>query len=166
MDHLGSKPILTTSFVSWLVILVGWIGLAGGVLAISLPLILVLQFLMGLSAALVGMAITRLAMAIIPVMGRNHFFALYSVAGSLTLGISPMIWGLMIDAVGNLKFRWLELEWNRYTLYFVAVQILFLITFFLSRRLDEPKAVSMEKLLREVLIHSPQRIWVRIWPRG
>ena len=34
---------------------------------------------MGLLAALVSMSNTRLAMAIIPVMGRNHSFAIYSV---------------------------------------------------------------------------------------
>ena len=34
------------------------------------------------------MANTRLAMAVIPVMGRNHFFAIYSVVGNVTLGMT------------------------------------------------------------------------------
>ncbi len=46
------------------------------------------------------MANTRLAMAVIPVMGRNHFFAIYSVVGNVTLGLAPIGWGLLIDAVG------------------------------------------------------------------
>ena len=36
----------------------------------------------------------------------------------------------------------------------------------LARRLDEPKAASLEALLREILIQSPQRFWLRLWPRG
>jgi hypothetical protein len=36
----------------------------------------------------------------------------------------------------------------------------------LSGRLTEPKAASLEALLKDVLIHSPQRFWFRIWPRG
>jgi hypothetical protein len=36
----------------------------------------------------------------------------------------------------------------------------------LGRRLEEPAAVSMEELLKELLIESPQRIWVRFWPRA
>jgi hypothetical protein len=36
----------------------------------------------------------------------------------------------------------------------------------LARRLEEPEAASMEALLREILIHSPQRFWFRFWPRG
>jgi hypothetical protein len=32
-------------------------------------------------------------------------------------------------------------------------------------RLEEPKAASMEALLREILIQSPQRFWLRFWTR-
>jgi len=35
----------------------------------------------------------------------------------------------------------------------------------LSRQLEEPQAASMEELLRDILIQSPQRVWVRLWPR-
>ena len=166
LDHLGSKPILAFCSATWVVIMAGWISLAGRTLEVQLGIILTLQFLMGLGAALVSMSITRLAMAVIPVMGRNHFFALYSVAGSLTLGISPMIWGLLIDAIGEAKLNFLGLEWNRYTVFFLGVQLLFVVTVFLTRRLEEPKAASMEALIREILIQSPQRVWVRLWPRG
>ena len=42
----------------------------------------------------------------------------------------------------------------------------FLVLLVIVRRLDEPKAASMEALLREILIQSPQRFWLRFWPRG
>ena len=35
----------------------------------------------------------------------------------------------------------------------------------LAVRLEEPKAATMEQLLREILIQSPQRVWLRLWPR-
>ena len=129
-------------------------------------LLLILQILMGLLAALVQMAHTRLAMAIIPVMGRNHFFAIYSVVGNVTLGLAPIGWGLLIDAVGKASPLWLGLSWNHYTVFFAAAAIVYLITLCLARRLVEPEAASMDELLREVLIQSPQRFWVRFWPRG
>ena len=102
LDHVGSKPILNLSLCVWLLIVVGWVALAGGALAAHLPLILVLQFLMGLFTALIGMANSRLAMAIIPPMGRNHFFVMYSVFASVTLGLAPILWGLIIDLIGKL----------------------------------------------------------------
>ena len=165
MDRLGSKPVLTFSMLAWLLIVGVWLALAGGTLAPERSLLLLLQFLMGLSAALVNMANVRLAMAIIPTMGRSHFFALFSVVGSLTLGLSPIVWGLMIDALHAIRFHALGVEWNRFSLFFAAVWLAFLGVLALCRRLEEPEAASMEELLRDILIETPQRVWVRLWPR-
>ncbi len=165
LDSLGSKPVLTFSFAGWLLVLAGWGLLAGRVMAPQLWFILLLQVFMGLLAALVAMSNTRLAMAIVPVMGRNHFFAIFSVLGNLSLGLAPILWGLLIDAVGRWQSVWLGIEWNRYTAFFAAAAVVMCATLFLSRRLEEPQAASMEELLREFLIQSPQRVWVRLWPR-
>ena len=166
LDRLGSKPVLTFCFVLWVTVLCGWVALSGQALPARPALIWVLEFLMGLLAALVQMSNTRLAMAIIPVMGRNHFFAIYSVLGNVTLGLAPIGWGLLIDAVGSRAPLWGGLSWNRYTVFFAAAGVAYLITLALARRLEEPQAASLEELLREVLIQSPQRFWLRFWPRG
>jgi MFS family permease len=68
LDRLGSKPVLAFCFAAWVAVLAGWMSLSGGVFPMKLGLVLMLQFLMGLLAALVQMANTRLAMAVIPVM--------------------------------------------------------------------------------------------------
>ncbi len=166
LDRLGSKPVLTFSFAAWCAVLAGWILLAGRAWPARLSILLLLQFLMGLLAALVQMSNTRLAMAVIPVMGRNHFFAIYSVFNNVTLGVAPIAWGLMIDAVGSRAPVWLGLSWNQFTLFFAAAGLAYLTTIALARRLHEPEAASMEELLRELLIASPQRFLVRFWPRG
>jgi MFS family permease len=165
LDSHGSKPVLTFSFITWALVGVGWALIAGQVWAPWLAFILVLQFLMGLGAALVSMANTRLAMIVIPVMGRNHFFALFSVLASLALGLSPIAWGLLIDAIGAWQVTWLGLEWNRYSIFFLGVMLVFLVTTILATALEESRAASMEDLLREVLIASPQRVFLRFWPR-
>jgi MFS family permease len=166
LDRLGSKPVLAFCFSAWVVVLGGWMSLSGGVLPETLSVVLILQFLMGLLAALVQMATTRLAMAVIPVMGRSHFFALYSVIGNVTLGLAPIGWGLLIDAIGDRSSVWLGLVWNHYTVFFAATSLAFLCTLVCARWLDEPEAAGMEELLREILIQSPQRFWLRFWPRG
>jgi MFS family permease len=166
LDRLGSKPVLTFCFAAWLVVLAGWMGLAGGAMPFGLPAVLVLQFLMGLLAALAQMSNTRLAMAVIPVMGRNHFFAIYSVVANVTLGLAPIGWGLLIDAVGSRAPYWMGLSWNRFTVFFAAAAAAFAVALGLTRRLHEPQAASMEELLREILVQSPIRFWLRFWPRG
>jgi len=166
LDRLGSKPVLTFALGVWMLVMAGWIALSGHAVRAGLPLLIALEFLMGLTAALINMASNRLAMAVIPAMGRNHFFALYSVVANVTLGLAPIGWGLLIDVVGKHKFNGLGLSWNRYTVFFAAVFLAFTVTLGLARRLDEPEAAGMEVLLREILIQSPQRFWLRFWPRG
>ena len=164
-DRVGSKPVLAAACMGWLAVLAGWVLLAGGVGHLSLLTVLGLQFFMGLLAAMANLANYRLVMAIVPAMGRNHFFALYSVVSNVTLGLAPVAWGLLIDAVGNHAPRWLGLEWNRFTVFFTAAAVAFAVTFGMARRLEEPKAASLEALLREILIQSPQRFWLRLWSR-
>jgi MFS family permease len=158
--------VLLFCFCAWLLVLSGWVLLAGGRMPIRIWILAGLQFGMGLLAAIVQMANTRLAMAIIPVMGRNHFFAIYSVVANVVLGLAPVLWGLMIDVVGNRSARWAGLEWNRYTIFFASVLLVYGFTVLLARRLDEPKAASMDQMLREILVQTPLRFWLRFWPRG
>lgn len=165
-DRVGSKPVLGTAGAAWVAVLLGWLLMSGGFFPCSLALVLTLQFLMGLLAALVNMANNKLAMSVVPAMGRNHFFAIYSVVSNVTLGLSPIAWGLLIDAVGARAPQWLGLEWNRYTVFFAGAAVAFAALLIVVRRLDEPKAASMDALLREILLQSPQRFWLRFWPRG
>jgi MFS family permease len=166
MDRLGSKPVLTFSFIAWLGVLLGWTLVAGRIWSPAIPLIVVLQVVMGLGSALVTMANLRLAMTIIPAMGRSHFFALFSVVGNLTQGIAPVLWGLFIDAVGSHQITWHGFQGNRFSLFFAAVTVVFGLALCLCRRLDEPEAASMDTLWHEILIDSPQRVWMRCWPRS
>jgi MFS family permease len=166
LDGLGSKPVLTFCFAVWIAVLAGWAAIAGRVLQPTIAILLLLQILMGLLGALVQMSNTRLAMAIVPHVGRNHFFALFSVIGSVALGLAPMVWGLLLDALGLWQATALGLVWNRFSVFFVAVGLVMISTLLLARQLDEPEAASLDELLREVLIESPQRFLVRFWPRG
>ncbi len=164
LDHFGSKPVLTVSMTVWIVIVAGWALLAGKAGLSGFAFILILQLSMGLFAALVSISNMRLAMATIPVMGRDHFFAMYSFLTNLALGLSPLIWGLMIDFIGTRQIRRFGLEWNRFTCFFAAVILALIVTLCLTRRLHEPKAVSIDLLLKEILL-SPRRVFVRLWPR-
>jgi MFS family permease len=126
------------------------------------------QILLISSVAFIGgvsMANNKLAMSIAPAMGRNHFFAIFSVISNVTLGLSPIAWGLLIDAIGSRAPQLLGIEWNRFTLFFAGAGMAAAVMWGIVHRLEEPKAASMEALLREILIQSPQRFWLRFWTR-
>jgi MFS family permease len=166
LDRFGSKPILLFCFALWVLNLLGWASLSGHLFRPTLWLMLLLQFSMGMLAALVNMANTRLAMVLIPEMGRNHFFAIYSVVFNVTLGLAPILWGLFIDALARISFDWHGFELNRFSVFFCVVALAFVAAFCLGQRLQESQAGRMEDLLRDILIKSPQRFWLRLWPRS
>jgi MFS family permease len=165
LDHVGSKPVLGFALGMWVCILGGWMAMAGGVLPASLTPLCLLQFFMGFSAALIFIASNRLVITLAPPLGRAHFLAVFSVVFNVTMGLAPVAWGLLIDAVGDWRGRWLGLEWNRFSIFFAAAAATFVWAFALSRRLDEPKAAPLETLLSRLLIQSPQRLWLRFWSR-
>jgi MFS family permease len=164
-DRLGSKPVLAFCLTLWLVIALGWLSFAGKSLHPTLLLVLPLQLLMGFAYALVNVNQTRLAMVLVPEMGRSHFFALFSVVGNLTLGLTPILWGLLIDGSAHLRLRLAGWELNRYSLFFLGSFAAFALCLALCRRLDEPSACNVDELLRDIL-RTPQRLWLRLWPRG
>jgi MFS family permease len=165
MDQLGSKPVMIFASLLWLAIIAVWLLLAGKYISPLPQLILALQFLMGLGASVFNMSNIRLAMVVTPEMGRNHFFALYSVVANLSLGLSPVLWGILIDLFYDLDRNWHGFNWNRYGVFFLGAGVMFAITTYLKLKLEEPAAKPVEELVREMFISSPQRMIARVWPR-
>lgn len=166
LDRIGSKPVLGLTMAAGAGATLGWALVAGGVLPSGAVAAVPLALLVGLINALFAAANNRLAMAIVPAAGRNHFFALFAVVWQLTLGLSPILWGLLLDAIGGRHARLLGTDWNRYSVFFALASALFVSAFVFVRRLDEPKAADADALLRELLLHQPQRFLVRLLGRG
>jgi hypothetical protein len=164
-DRLGSKPVVAFCLALWMAIMVGWFLFAAEIIRPRVILVLFLELLMGFAYALVNMNNTRLAMVLVPPMGRSHFFALFSVVSNLTLGVSPILWGLLIDGIGHRRFQAAGVAFNRFSVFFLAVFLVFGSALILCRKLDEPKARNMDELIAEFL-KSPQKLWLRLWPRG
>ena len=70
-------------------------------------------------------------------MGRNHFFALFTVITSLAAAFSPIAWGLLLDSIGTFSAATGPLRWNRYSIYFALAFVLLFPTIFYSRYLIE-----------------------------
>lgn len=165
LDRLGSKPMLAFAMVLGFVIGAGWWLAAGQALETTAALAVPLMMLLGLVNALFSAANNRLAMEIVPRLGRNHFFALFMVVWQITLGLSPVVWGLLLDAVGSRQASVLGFAWNRYSLYFALVSVAFLVAFWLCQRLEEPRAAEVQHLFRELLVDEPRRWWTLVTGR-
>ena len=67
--------------------------------------------------------------------------------------------------VGGWSVRLGGMEWNRYAIFFGLVLAAFVAALILTRRLEDPKAREVDELLRDLIVQSPFRAWVRIWWR-
>ncbi|MCP5521312.1 MAG: MFS transporter [Verrucomicrobiales bacterium] len=165
LDRHGSRPVLLLCVIGWMAVAGLWAMIAGGWMRPGLGVVIALQVAMGLGYAVFSMANTRLAMAVAPAMGRSHFFALFSVVSNLTLGISPVLWGLLIDGWADRTLGVGGFEVNRYSLFYLLATVAFGVTLGLSRRLDEPTAGRLPHLIQDLLARRPLRGWMRLWPR-
>ena len=137
LDETGSKPWMARALLLFEVAVAGWLLLAGGLLPAWKSVVGILNLLGGIAGAMLGVAGTRILMGSVPVMGRNHFFALYAVLSGLALGGAPMAWGALLDLLGSLDIVFGAFHLNRYTVYFAAILVLALWVRWLSARLHE-----------------------------
>ncbi len=164
LDRLGSKPAVILTLLLGIGLSVGWMLQSAGVVETTLVRTTALLGVLGLANAVFLAATNRLAMLTAPKVGRSHFFALFSVVLNLALGLAPVGWGLLIDAVGTRRGYAFGLEWNQYGAFFGLAAIGFGIALVAAGRLEE-KAASVESLLQELLLDDPKRALSRLFIR-
>jgi MFS family permease len=137
VDVTGSKPLMRAAALMFAIVIAAWILVAASVVSCSLGLVAALNFLAGAASANFNLANVRITMATVPEMGRNHFFALFTVITSLGLGGSPVAWGMILDVLGSFEAVTGAFHWKRHSIYFLALLVLNAIAFFYLPRLHE-----------------------------
>jgi MFS family permease len=165
VDRVGSRPVLALSAITVALHFFLWSALAAGLLPVNLLTIFAAQFTAGLGGALFNLANTRLVMSTVPVTGRSHFFALFSVITSLTLGLMPIVWGVAADSLEGWRAEWFAWQWNQYSLLYLALVAAVLTGLFLLRRVAEPKAMKTEEFFHELFVETPARAMSRLLAR-
>lgn len=165
LDRTGSKAVLRAALVVSLAFhLALWI-LATRLVRPSLPLLATLFFFNGMAGSNFGLAHVRLTMNTMPVMGRSHFFALFTVIQSLGLGLSPLFWGLALDAIGSYEHRAGSMVWNRFSIFYGVVILLIALvgccTFALHERAAEDERISRRSTFFGASLRQLQRLWQR-----
>ena len=161
LDRVGSRPLMFVSLGIWIAILLTWTSMAGGKAAVSFPLVCGVYLVSGFAFCTFYMCLNKLAMSTVPELGKSHFFALFSVVGSLAVGIFPILWGVMIDALESTRIDWLGLQWNQFSIYFAGLLGVLLVLTVLVARLNEEKAANLNELMRDFIRNNPLRDWMR-----
>jgi len=165
IDRAGNKPALTLSGIFLTCHFTGWACVAAGVLPFN-DLVLCIQiFTSGLGGALWNLANVRTVMGIVPVMGRPHFLALYSVAGNLTVGAVPLIWGPIMDCLEHWHVSWGPWQWNSYSLLYCTLAFTVMMGLYALRFVAEPITMTWDVFMRELLVKTPSRAISRLIER-
>ena len=164
-DRVGSKPLLGVSGIIIVTHFSLWCAVAAGVVAPTLWMLVLIQMSSALGLALLTLPNTRLLMAVVPEMGRSHFFALFSVVTSLISGIFPVLWGLVVDSLAGWKFRTGVIEWNQFSVCYALIIAIYLFAHIYWARLVEPKAMPTDVFLHELLVKTPSRALSRLFTR-
>jgi len=137
VDDAGSKPVMAGALGLFGAVILGWFLVAAGILPCTVFVIGTLNFLSGVAGANFNLANVRIIMSTMPEMGRNHFFALFTVITSLGLGTAPVIWGISLDILGTYEAVTGAFHWRRHSIYFLALFFLNLFAITFIRRLHE-----------------------------
>ena len=103
-------------------------------------------------------------MGIVPGMGRSHFFALFSVAGSLVAGLAPLGWGLLTDTLAGFRIG-TDVQLNGFVVLYGIIALIMVPSLVLLGRVQEERAASTEELIRELVLETPWRSITRWWNR-
>jgi MFS family permease len=162
IDRAGNKPVLTASGILFTAHFSGWGLVAAGILPFNREVLCLQTFTAGLGGALWNLSNVRTVMGIVPEMGRAHFLALYSVASNLTIGLVPLVWGPVMDYLATWNVSWGYWHWNCYSLLYTMLACTIAAGLWALRFVDEPKTMTWNVFMRELLVQTPSRAITRV----
>jgi MFS family permease len=164
LDRMGSRPVLGLCVVVMGIHWLGWGAVAAHLLPFTWGTFVLQQATAGIGLALYSSAHLRLLMGTVPAMGRSHFFALFSVTGSLTAGLAPLGWGLLTDILAGFRVGG-DIQINGFVILYAAIALIMIPALILLGRVQEARAASTEELIRELVLETPWRSITRWWNR-
>ena len=162
LDRAGNKPALTLSGLLFICHFLGWALVAAKILPANIPMFCLQTVTSSMAGALWNLANIRIIMGIVPEMGRPHFLALYSVAGNLTVGLVPLAWGPVMDALANWHCPWGMWDWNCFSVFYCVLIVTMVAALLLLRQVVEPLTMTWDVFMTELLVKTPSRAISRL----
>ncbi|MFO7632465.1 MAG: MFS transporter [Caldilinea sp.] len=160
VDGMGSRPFLGVVFLWWTFYYLAWFLLAAHLIDGEQILAPMLMLAAGFFASIYELSLTRLMMNTVGDRpGTTQYFALQSVIVSLLAGLSPIMWGWMLDHLDNVRLVLGRLTLDSYAIFFGVQWLLLGAVFLVLMQVKEGNATATKTLLYHALIVAPgQRI--------
>ena len=156
IDGLGSRPFLGVVFLWWTLYYLAWFLLAAHLVEGAWLLAPLLMMAAGFFASIYELSFTRLMMNTVgDRAGTTRFFALQSVIVSIVAGVSPILWGWMLDNLQAVQFTTGRLTLNGYAIFFGVQWLLLGVVFLALNCVKEGNATATKTLLYRALVLAP-----------
>lgn len=166
IDGMGSRPFLGVVFLWWIFYYLAWFLLAAHLLDGEQILAPILLLAAGFFASIYELALTRLMMNTVGDRpGATQYFALQSVIVSLLAGLSPIMWGWMLDNLDRVRLVLGRLTLDSYAIFFGVQWLLLGAVFVALMRVKEGDAAATKTLLYRALVLAPGRRFASITHR-
>ena len=111
-DKFSNKSVLSISCPMFLMCILAWIFTSVSALyLLTIPLLVVIHILMGISLAGTSLSLSNIGLKLAPKGKANWFLAIASLFTSISLGVAPIIGGFLVHVFELSKFSW-TLTWN------------------------------------------------------
>ena len=111
VDRFGSKVVLSVSSSLYLLVILGWtFTTTPDQHVLTVPLLVVLHFLIGIASAGINLASTTIRMKMAPQAQSTSYLTGASLAASLGAGIGPILGGAFVDFFSVRRFE-ISIEW-------------------------------------------------------
>ncbi len=111
VDRFGSKVVLSISSSLYLLVILGWtFTTTPDPHALTVPLLIVLHFLIGIASAGINLSSTTIRMKMAPQAQSTSYLTGASLAASLGAGIGPILGGIFVDFFSVRRFE-ISIEW-------------------------------------------------------
>jgi MFS family permease len=166
IDGMGSRPFLGMVFLWWTFYYLAWFLLAARLLDGEQILAPMLMLAAGFFASIYELSLTRLMMNTVGDRpGATQYFALQSVIVSLLAGLSPIMWGWMLDNLDNVRLVLGRLTLDSYAIFFGVQWLLLGAVFVALMHVKEGDATATKTLLYRALVVAPGRRFASITHR-
>ena len=154
-DRFGSRPFLGVVFLWWTGYYLAWFLLAAHLVGGAWLLAPALMLTAGFFTAMYELALTRLLMNTVGDRpDTTQFFAFQSVSVSLVAGISPILWGWLLDQLQGAQWQFGPLALDGFAVFFGLQWLLLGFVLMALEQVKEGNATSTTVLLRRAWVSA------------
>lgn len=159
-DRFGSRPIMRLGISGFLVILLFWLLVGLGKVRATLPVVVIANFIWGVSSSSYGIPLLRFVFASCPEGKANVGLTVFQVIASMFSGIAPVLWGCLID------FMHVHSSLDPFVMMFSSSLALLVFASIYLTSVKEPDATRTVAVIGKLFVELPGKLLAGFRPDG